>query len=533
MLVIAAMSAALSLGEVCHAPMDLVFLLDSSASIRGNDFELCKNFMKTIVDRFDVGRGAHQVRTAEVNFANWAATNWKLSPLAADAAEVKARVDAMPARGAEGNGNTCVGEGMDMVSQQIVCNGCDGARLRESEGGAAKQSTVVIVITDGQPYCKRRYCKQFTPCACNALDFNFACQCCDEWGGSSPSRAQQATQRAQALATFHERADMVIAVGVGSRVPDAYMRTISKAAPRTFHVNNYAEIDTLLDSLAAAACPTLAPTVAPTAMPTTKPTTAVPTEAPTFPGGVCDAAEHANCDPTNGICACSDAQCLSKVCTCANSYICSPRGSSTCGTCAVPPSMAPTTGNPTGSPTAKPSGAPTLSPTTFSGFLNDNDDAADGQEATSPLAGDAPKTASMVAIGIAAIAGIVLAAVLAAIAAFVLLGGSAVFITKKLLFEVESDVISAGGTLEKGGSAVPVGQLLHGPPPGRPSGAPVGALCAPPVGATSIMPSLAETLGSCSKVVEMSDLPHERTATTLNPVALLGSFSANPVASTT
>ena len=513
MLALAAMRV-FSFGDVCHAPMDLVFLLDSSASIRGNDFELCKNFMKTVVDRFDVGSSSHQVRTAEVNFANWAATNWKLSPLAADAAEVKRRVDAMPARGAEGNGNTCVGEGMDMVSQNIVCNGCDGARLRESEGGAAKQSTVVIVITDGKPYCKRRYCTKFTPCACNALDFNFACQCCDAWGGSTPSHTQQATQRAQTLATFHERVDMAIAVGVGSKVPDAYMQTISKAAPRTFHVNNYAEIDTLLDSLAAAACPTLAPTVAPTSMPTTTPTTAVPTEAPTFPGGVCDPAEHANCDPTRGVCSCSDEQCSSKTCSCSNSYVCSPRpgGSSTCGTCAVPPSMAPTTGDPTAAPTAKPSGSPSTFPTTFSGFLNDDDDAADGQEATSPFADDAPKTASMVAIGIAAIVGIVLAAAVAALVAFVLLSSAGFFLTKKLLFEVESDVISLGGNLEKGGSAAPVGQLLQGPPPtGRSSGAPLGELCTPPAFAKS-MPSLEQTLNSCSKVVEMGDLPQRISA---------------------
>ena len=166
--------------------------------------------------------------------------------------------------------------------------------------------------------------------------------------------------------------------------------------------------------------------------------------------------------------------------------------------------MAPTTGDPTAAPTAKPSATPTLAPSIDPFFLNDNDDAADGQEATSPLATEAPKTASMVAIGVAAVAGIIVAAIVAALVAVFLLGGAGFFVTKKLLFEVESDVLSMGVHLEAGGTAVPVGQLAQGPPPTeRPSGAPVGQLCAPPKGA-----------------IEMSDLP-QQSSMTMNPVALM------------
>ena len=97
-------------GTVCTAPMDLVFLLDSSASVRSSDFEIAKTFVKTIAGRYEMSdRAAH---ISLVNFANWAATIWDFADDASSSFEkLTAKIDAMPVRGAEGNGNTCVAEG--------------------------------------------------------------------------------------------------------------------------------------------------------------------------------------------------------------------------------------------------------------------------------------------------------------------------------------------------------------------------------------------------------------------------------------
>ena len=97
-------------GTVCTAPMDLVFLLDSSASVRSSDFEIAKTFVKTIAGRYEMSDRA--VHISLVNFANWAATIWDFADDASSSFEkLTAKIDAMPARGAEGNGNTCVAEG--------------------------------------------------------------------------------------------------------------------------------------------------------------------------------------------------------------------------------------------------------------------------------------------------------------------------------------------------------------------------------------------------------------------------------------
>ena len=194
-------------GTVCTAPMDLVFLLDSSASVRSSDFEIAKTFVKTIAGRYEMSDRA--VHISLVNFANWAATIWDFADDASSSFEkLTAKIDAMPARGAEGNGNTCVAEGsscmpsalpltaclhththtlslstsllsptgMDMVAQKIVGPNGPGSRTREADGGTLGQSTVIIVITDGKPVCSRRWCAKFSPCECRPGDFLYGCE---------------------------------------------------------------------------------------------------------------------------------------------------------------------------------------------------------------------------------------------------------------------------------------------------------------------------------------------------------------------
>jgi hypothetical protein len=200
-------------GTVCTAPMDLVFLLDSSASVRSSDFEIAKTFVKTIAGRYEMSDRA--VHISLVNFANWAATIWDFADDASSSFEkLTAKIDAMPARGAEGNGNTCVAEGssskctlacrrlclsprvfthththslslspfllsptgMDMVAQKIVGPNGPGSRTREADGGTVSQSTVIIVITDGKPVCSRRWCAKFSPCECRPGDFLYGCE---------------------------------------------------------------------------------------------------------------------------------------------------------------------------------------------------------------------------------------------------------------------------------------------------------------------------------------------------------------------
>jgi hypothetical protein len=86
-----------------------------------------------------------------------------------------------------------------------------------------------------------------------------------------------------------------------------------------------------------------------------------------------------------------------------------------------------------------------LGPTIDPFFLVDDEGAADGNEATSPFAAEAPKTAGMVAIGVFSIIGIVLAAVAAVVVVLAILAGSGFFVAKRLLFEVESEVVTAEG----------------------------------------------------------------------------------------
>ena len=110
-------------GTVCTAPMDLVFLLDSSASVRSSDFEIAKTFVKTIAGRYEMSDRA--VHISLVNFANWAATIWDFADDASSSFEkLTAKIDAMPARGAEGNGNTCVAEGSSCMPSALPLTAC-------------------------------------------------------------------------------------------------------------------------------------------------------------------------------------------------------------------------------------------------------------------------------------------------------------------------------------------------------------------------------------------------------------------------
>ena len=406
----------------CNGPIDLVFALDESGSVGSSNYQKAKDFMKTVVDRFDVGPGANQAQVAVMTFSTHAELNWKL-----DRYTSKADVTNAITGIAYDSGWTCTGKAMEMMTDQMLCSTCGGYRA------AAKR--VVLFLTDGNPSASR-HC---TP----------------------------TVNRETAIDNLKLAADRVVPVGIGSGIATGYLQTLSSNMPASqpYILASYSNLGSILDDLVTVACPTsspTAPTKAPTAVPTTDPTkapTLSPSLAPTF-SCVCDASPAGlNCDGANGFCYATDATCAVKKCGCNSGYLCNGDACSGANACTVAPTASPSTDNPTSAPsTAQPTSAqptsaptsPTASPTYWALFA----DGSDSQE------GAAAQTAGAVAatgLGALAILAIVLAVVAAIVLVIMVAGGIGIFAVKQHLFE--TDVTVDGKQLEMG-HAAPVGVTL-------------------------------------------------------------------------
>ena len=304
----------------CTAPIDLVFALDASGSVGQSDYDLSKEFMQAVVEEFTIGPAA--VSVAVVTFSKYAVVEWGLGahPVATDLHD---EIGNLPYESSW----TCTGGAMKKIREEVLCTSCPNYR--------AEALQVVIFLTDGNPSKK--------------------------WRCKSPS-----VDRTDEMDWLKAATNRIVPVGIGSGIATQYLESISWNMPASepYILAEYATLADILTNLADVACPTPPPSKAPTESPTKEPTK-IPTQSPTSIGG-CDSDEWSKCDETgNGICACGDAQCSFKQCSCKPGWGCDGSGDG-CLACTAAPTKAPSTSPsdaPTGVPTAHPSAAPSKMPT--------------------------------------------------------------------------------------------------------------------------------------------------------------------------
>ena len=309
------------------------------------------------------------------------------------------------------SGGTCTGWAMKTTSEDVLCPTCPGRAPRDAP-------SIAIFLTDGTP----RWIST-----------------CNNANGATVDRIAE-IKRLKGIV------NRVIPVGIGNNIAGAYLQSLAKDMP-LINGNNYISADysnlgAILDDLATVACPTLPPSKAPTSIPTAEPSgapTAQPSKAPTYDCSACNDQQKGACDMgvgRPGTCSFTSDVCDTIQCGCAMGTACS---DTSCATCTSAPTMAPTsfptmapTVPPTFTPTAAPS-PPTGAPTYWDLFASGEDNEADA----------AAKTAVGVAsAGLGAVA--IIAIILGVIAAIVLLAmivaGVGIFAARKKLFATELTV---------------------------------------------------------------------------------------------
>lgn len=216
------------------APLDLVFLVDSSRSIERKGHDHSKQFVIDVVDGLPVGKGATDTRVAVVQFSRWdkQTTEIELTDGTSNA-EIEKAVEVMQWH----DGHTYLGAAI----KHATTDAFQHARL-----DAAK---MMIVIADGK--------------------------------GSDDVQAPADAARSQGI-------DLV-AVGVGSGIDDETLRKIAGSNGKMLSVKDYASLITILTNTTKVVCdeistpkPTPAPTPEPTLPPTPEPPTPEPTPGPTL-----------------------------------------------------------------------------------------------------------------------------------------------------------------------------------------------------------------------------------------------------------
>ncbi|XP_069051661.1 cartilage matrix protein isoform X2 [Lepisosteus oculatus] len=131
-------AAALSAGLCRTRPMDLVFIVDSSRSVRPSEFEQVKVFLTKVIEGLDVGPNA--TRVGVVNYASGVKNEVSLKTYRNKAALVKAVTKIEPL--ATG---TMTGLAIQFA-MNVAFSEAEGARVRSSD-----ISKVAIIVTDGRP----------------------------------------------------------------------------------------------------------------------------------------------------------------------------------------------------------------------------------------------------------------------------------------------------------------------------------------------------------------------------------------------
>ncbi|XP_017275296.1 cartilage matrix protein isoform X2 [Kryptolebias marmoratus] len=132
------MAAAMAVGLCKTRPMDLVFIIDSSRSVRPAEFEQVKVFLAKVIEGLDVGVSA--TRVGVINYASTVKNEVSLKTYRTKAGLVKAVTKIEPL-----STGTMTG-----LAIQFALN----VAFSEAEGGRAKSpdiSKVAIIVTDGHP----------------------------------------------------------------------------------------------------------------------------------------------------------------------------------------------------------------------------------------------------------------------------------------------------------------------------------------------------------------------------------------------
>uniref|UniRef100_A0A3B3ZRB8 VWFA domain-containing protein n=1 Tax=Periophthalmus magnuspinnatus TaxID=409849 RepID=A0A3B3ZRB8_9GOBI len=121
-----------------NRPIDLVFIIDSSRSVRPSEFEKAKEFLQDMVDSLDIGLAS--TRVGLVNYASTVKIEFLLKTYSDKTALKKAlsRVDPLAS-------GTMTGQAIKMTMEQVFTTEA-GARMTSKD--IAK---VAIIVTDGHP----------------------------------------------------------------------------------------------------------------------------------------------------------------------------------------------------------------------------------------------------------------------------------------------------------------------------------------------------------------------------------------------
>uniref|UniRef100_A0A8C1FEI0 Matrilin 3b n=1 Tax=Cyprinus carpio carpio TaxID=630221 RepID=A0A8C1FEI0_CYPCA len=128
--------------QLCKSrPLDLVFIIDSSRSVRPAEFEKVKIFLSEMVDSLDIGSDA--TRVALVNYASTVNIEFLLKKFFSKA-EVKqafSRIDPLSA-------GTMTGLAIKTAMEQVFTESAGARPLKKNIG------KVAIIVTDGRPQDK-------------------------------------------------------------------------------------------------------------------------------------------------------------------------------------------------------------------------------------------------------------------------------------------------------------------------------------------------------------------------------------------
>lgn len=118
----------------CAAPLDIAFVLDSSASIGEPSYQKIKDFVKAVANSFIIGPG--KAFTAVIQYGTTATTAIRFSDNVNNA-EFNAAVDALPYL----RGETRIDKALQLASSEL---------LTERSGARTGVAKVIVLLTDGR-----------------------------------------------------------------------------------------------------------------------------------------------------------------------------------------------------------------------------------------------------------------------------------------------------------------------------------------------------------------------------------------------
>ena len=236
---------------MCHAPVDIVFILDESVSVGSTNYNRSIDFMMNMVMRFNVGTDTTDAQIAMVKFSTLSTLSFNLNDHTTNA-DVVAAMAATQFNSWAPLGGACPFYSMKMASDQVLCTNCPGRSPRNAP-------SIAVFLTDSNPWL-------YDSCAgLNTYTY---------------------INRISEIIRLKSLVDRIIPVGIGSGIAGAYLLSLSKNMPVQANGNvyitaEYSDLDAILNDTVALACPTQLPTKAPTyhllGSPTSAPTTCVST----------------------------------------------------------------------------------------------------------------------------------------------------------------------------------------------------------------------------------------------------------------